>query len=297
NIEEKPICEEAKRAQLDCRDPQHYITPNETREHVFRRYIRNLGGGYIGVASDQNYSFAALARSEWVWLMDYDPVIVRLHKMLAPLIANAKTPEELVAQFAPENSEKSLVLIGEYYADDPEVEATKAFYRNIRVRLFNYYGRSTKLGTADDEYGWLRVPAHYAHIHLLAKQKRMKAVKGDMLAHEGAMYQIGQAAQKMGVPIRAYYTSNAPDAWGGIMTPDYRANVLSFPMDERSLVLQVFGFKTGFGQTGYWHFNVQSGLQQQERLGLEGYNRVWELVTERIKADDVDMTVMGLTSD
>jgi hypothetical protein len=294
DIEEKPICDEARRAQLDCRDPQSYLTANEERQHVYRRYIENVGGAYVGVASDQNYSWSALARSEWVWLMDYDPQVVRLHKLNEPLIFNSPTAAEFVAKYEETNADQTEALIREYWKDDPEVNATVRMFWSMRRHLQRHYSNSTKMGTPDDAYGWLRQPSSYAHIHTLHKQDRIRAVKGDMLKHEGALFSIGSAARKLGVPVRIYYTSNAPDAWGGIMTPEYRANVRNLFMDEESLVLNVFGFKTGFGQTGYWHFNVQSGLQQQERLGLEGYNRVWELVTERVMTDDPDVTVMGL---
>ena len=48
--------------------------------------IRNVGGGYTGLGSDQNYSLIAAARSRWAWLFDYVPHVVRLHRLVMEVI-------------------------------------------------------------------------------------------------------------------------------------------------------------------------------------------------------------------
>lgn len=276
-IDEKPVCQGFKgHSTLNCRDPNHYVKPNETRQELWYPYIRNLGGGYVGVGSDQGYTFAAIQRAEFAWLMDYDAQVVHVHRVNEVFFERAETRADFVALWADPAS-----------ADlfrDPALADT---FRGYRAVLHRHYSRSlegeTFLGK-DEDYTWVRT---------MVVQGRMVSVKGDMLA-DGAMRSIGTVAQGLGVPIRVYYTSNAPDAWMGRLTREYKDNVLNLPMDDRSVVLQVFGFPSGPQQEGYWHYNVASGLYQQELIRREGYTFVHFLVSPRLPTDDPDLTVAGL---
>ena len=60
------------------------------------------------------------------------------------------------------------------------------------------------------------------------------------------------------------------------------------------LGMQVLGFNTGFGQTGYWHNNVYNGPLYQKRLAKASMDAHWKLVTDRMPTDDPDTTVNGL---
>ncbi|MFT7520340.1 MAG: sulfatase modifying factor 1, partial [Kiritimatiellia bacterium] len=79
-IDEIPECEQAMRghARTDCKDPTHYIYPNEDRAHITFPYIENRGGALLGVGSDQNYTYAAIARSELLFLLDYDAIVIHI---------------------------------------------------------------------------------------------------------------------------------------------------------------------------------------------------------------------------
>jgi hypothetical protein len=119
-------------------------------------------------------------------------------------------------------------------------------------------------------------------------------LKGDMLA-KNTMQGIGAAAKKLGVTIRVYYPSNAPECWPH--TAQYKRNVLALPFDEQTVVLQTLsGIRPGFGQPrkGHWHYNVQSGLLQQHYMRLRSVGNAKQLVTLRNKTDDPDLTVSGL---
>ena len=299
----KPICGEEVRSKwvdklkkggrstTECRDVYSYVKPNEPRGHIWRDLIQNRGGAYVGVASDQNYTYAAIARARWIWLMDYDPVVVRLHQVLEPLILAAETPAAFVELWRGA-AEPAHAAIRAHFGDDAERYVT--FYGLYKNTLAKYYAREAgPHPDGVDDFGWLRNPEQYTYIRTLHQQDRIHAVKGDMLG-DVTMVEIGKAARAMGVPVRVYYTSNAPTAWGGQVTPAYRRNVRALPMDEQSIVLQTMNFGA-FAQTGYWHHNVQWGLEQQRRLGLEnGYRSAMHLVWDRLPGDDGDLTINGL---
>jgi hypothetical protein len=75
------------------------VTSNESQHYLFMPYIKNLGGAYVGVAAEANYSFIAYSKSRFAFLLDYDVHVVRLHRMIKALVKDAATPKEFIARF------------------------------------------------------------------------------------------------------------------------------------------------------------------------------------------------------
>ena len=82
-----------------------YVISNEWRHDVVFPKVAGLGGVYIGVATDQNFTMAAAARSELLVLMDYDSEVVNMHRIYSDLFqglsdrhraAGAVQPEQLL---------------------------------------------------------------------------------------------------------------------------------------------------------------------------------------------------------
>lgn len=304
-IESKKICDEETRASwgpalqrggratLTCRDPFPYIKANEARTHVFAPFIANLGGAYVGVASDQNYSLLAAARSEVAWLVDYDPRVVVHHKRLRALILRSETPAAFVARFAEAGQREALAIFDEVYAGDPDLGAIKAGFRATREDLELYYaGQIAKAPRDAGDFGWLRNADHYAHVRTLYQQGRIVPLKGDLMGSR-TLSSIAAAARALAIPVRIVYLSNAPSAWGGDLVRGFRDNLRGLPFDARSVVLQTTN-AGGFRQMGYWHYNIADGLHVQRLLARPGYEKVMQLLAERIPTPDGDVTVLAL---
>jgi formylglycine-generating enzyme required for sulfatase activity len=319
----KPVCEGRGRSFVDCRDPAHYVVSNEPRSRLWRPYVEHLGGGYVGVGIDQNYTLMAHARSEWAWLFDYDPTIVKLHHVLRALILAAPDRVTYLSLFTSAKRKEAEAVLRETYANDASLPAYLEIFRLSVVRLEDYFRlqaehklavpditkapgadldkprriASVKTGDAigDDTFGWLATDDNYQFIRTLFQQDRVVLLEGDMLGNQ-TMQGIGRAARALQVPVRIYYGSNAPESWP--FTKQYRDNVLALPFDEHSVALQTLsGLKSGFGQKGYWHHHVQAGLHQQWLLQHKGYASLRQLVFQRVKTDDGDLTTSGLRSE
>lgn len=301
NIPEDPIWEKPKckanpgYVSLTCRDAMSYVRSNERRAWVWAPTIRNRGGAYIGVGSDQNYTHSSHARSELVFLTDYDPDVVALHYVNRALTLKAETREEFVRLYSYAARKEALELIAETYADHPEKEYFLAHYRAFHSTVGPYYQRQMQSNDRADKIRWLGSPDRYAYVRQLWQTGRMVPVKAD-LTGDNAMKGIAEVCRKMGVPVRIFYTSNAPDNWSGKITDGYRRNVVGLPMDSRSIVLQTYIRSTGYGGPNYskWHFNIQSGLEQQDMMAHDGYTNVREFLRNSIATDDTDMTHSGL---
>lgn len=306
-VEDKKICGKEVRAawhptQADggrseptCRDPFSYLTTNEPRGFVWYPYVKDIGGAYVGIGSDQSYGYIAAARSRWAWVMDYDPRVVQNHLRLRAFILASPTAEQFVELFAPEGKQRALGILDEAYAGDERLRALKWGYLATREELYPYFRGQLGPGRRAG-FGWLRDAESYRYIRTLYEQRRLAIKAGDLLV-EGAMQAMGKAAAALGVPVRIYYTSNAPTAWGGQVTPAYRRNVLALPFDAQSLVLQTTDGGGSLRQKTKWHHNVQWGPLLHERLREPASDTVWALLEGRIPGDDQALTILGLPSD
>jgi hypothetical protein len=238
----------------------------------------------------------AVQRAEWGWLFDYDPTVVRLHHVLRAIILDAADRAAFIAHFDDAGSAASLAAIERTFAEKTPREraALSETYRVLKKTLAGYY-RKQQAGEKDDPgFGWLASEEAYAYVRLLHQQGRIVILQGDMLGSK-AMIGIGNAARAAGVVIRVYYPSNAPEFWPH--SQQYKDNVIGLPFDERSVVLQTFsGLHPGYGEKkkGYWHYNVQAGLDQQALMRRRGVGSLPQLVTVRLKTQDPDLTVTGL---
>ena len=300
-IEDKGICGEdirqhwrervrnGGRSTTKCRDPKSYVTSNEPYRQVWHPYIKNLGGGYVGVGSDQSYDFMASQRASWGWAFDYDPNVYRLHKMMIPLVLASETPEQLVEKFAPNQSETIERLLVDHY-DADEGALLLAFYNGYRHKLYPHYKKSLRPTVEAPEFGWLSNPDNYAHIRKMMSQGRIVPVAADMLGNI-AMQSIGTQAAALNVPIRVFYVSNAPLAWGGQITDGYRNNVSVMPFDDQSVFLASYG-GGGFGQKGYWHYFTASALFMRDRIYSQDRNET--MIWDRVPGFSTEVTVAGL---
>jgi hypothetical protein len=286
-----PECDEPGRSYLDCRDPRSYLKTNEPLLNVVLPYVENRGGGYTGVGSDQSYTLIARARSEWAWLFDYDPHVVNWHRVLGALILAAPDRAAFLQFFDGKTFKAGKAAISASTSKRSERRALRRLYRGAAPGLAKHFHKQ-----AERPWSWLGSDEAYGYIRALYLQGRIRAFKGNML-DKGTMRSIGAAAKKLGVPVRVYYPSNAPEFWE--LTPAYRANVLGLPFDDESVVVQTISglsMKTGFGQTGYWHYNVQRALHQQRLLARPGITRHKQLLYHRVKTDSPELTLTGMRS-
>ncbi|MDA3863144.1 MAG: hypothetical protein PF689_04665, partial [Deltaproteobacteria bacterium] len=80
-------------------DDQHYYISNETRYDLWYPHIKNIGGAYVGVGPDQNYSLASIAKAKLVILMDYDYEVLSTHRLYMLFFREAEKPEDILEFF------------------------------------------------------------------------------------------------------------------------------------------------------------------------------------------------------
>jgi sulfatase modifying factor 1 len=286
DVAKLPTCEE-ERGSTDCRSPFSHVVTNEPHFAAFEPYVKNLGGAVVAVGSDQGYSLAAAARAEWLWLLDYDPIVVALHSVLRVVIEASADRDAFVRAFSDAGAADTKKLL-ERALSDKEKKAALQVWGSARGALAKVYAseRAEPRGL-----GWLRSEPTYQHMRALVTQGRVHSVPGNLLTDK-VMPAIGRAADKLGVVVRIYYPSNADDLWA--LTPRYRQNVLGLPMDARSVVVRTIERRDRpKPPEDPWIYLVQGAPQEREKL-RRGYTRVVDFLEDTFPTEVPHFRVGGL---
>lgn len=268
-ISDKPLCKQQFTSPANCRDPVSYTKPNEARNYLFGSYIRNLGGGYVGVAADANYTFLTYARSEFVWLMDFNINIVNLHRINKVFILESSNPKEFLQKWNPKNKISSLKLLELNFSDNVEWKNIKAFFEINQSGMFEHYMSISYPDKLNPDFGWLRDDSNYEYLRSLHQMGRIFIVEGDLLKDK-SLFSIGTLAKKLKIKIRIFYPSNAEEFWK--FSKNYKRNILNLPFDEASVVLRTvheFPWQKNElpnGSSGFWHYVVHGGYNYQKKL-------------------------------
>jgi hypothetical protein len=239
------------------------VRSNEPALDLWFPYIDGIGGGYFGIGADQNYTMLARARSELAWLMDYDIVVVQVHRIYRAFVLASGSPAEFVARWDDGAKEDSLALIDSALAGDPELEALKRVYKSTQPQLTEYFDSCLTRRRSRYPTGWLSDPALYRYVKDMMAAGRIRFLRGDLLGPTTVLG-IADAARKLGVPIRVVYLSNAEEWFP--FNAQYRANLGALPGDEPSVALrttQRFHLPIADGK---WNYQVESLAHLQRAL-------------------------------
>lgn len=257
-----------------------YLRSNETELHLFGPHIDGLGGGYMGVGADQNYTLAAMAQSRYVWLMDYDPWVVTLHRIYRALILESDTPADLVARW--NKPEETLLFLGKHYKGDPELKQILTIYQRYRKFLAPYLRWSLNRKRGGQGTTWLSSKVLFDRVRALYREGRLQPLPGD-LHGERVVVGIGQAARRLGIPMRIVYLSNAE-----MYLPYSKAfatNMKSVPADARSLLLRTLRHNSYPMLGDRWHYNVQPFIEDYlRRLETGSYRRIYNMMEDLLRA-------------
>ncbi len=249
---------------------EHFTVSNEYRHDLWFPYLRGLGGAYVGVASDQNYTLMAVARSEVGYLLDLDRQVVHLHRVYMALIAASPKPDEFLARFdeAAQRDTRALLVAGLSDLSERDRDAALRFVDDNRAALREYLGAVRANQRGEQGVTWLSDPELYAYIRAMVAGGRLRPINGN-LTGKTAMATIGASARALGFPIKLLYLSNAEEYL--FYTPEFVANVRSLPVAADSVVLRTIhdrfeGWESPGDGDRRWNYQVHRLEDFQLRL-------------------------------
>lgn len=253
---------------------EHFTVSNEYRHDLWFPFLRGFGGAYVGVASDQNYTLIAAARSEFAFLIDLDRQVVDLHGIYAALIADSADPEAFLALMsnkptARRRSREVLLsaLAGRTSADRARV---MGFFDAQREVLSEYLEK-----VQQQKGSWLADPNAYRYIRAMFQTGRIRVLQGN-LAGRKTMAGIAASATALGEAIHVLYLSNAEEYL--FYTDRFANNVSALPRSPSSLLLRTIherflGWESCGEGDRRWNYQVQQLDDFARRLGDRGRGR------------------------
>ena len=262
-------------------EDRHYLTGDELHLDLFYPKLKDLGGGYAGVGSDQAYLFIGWQKPDFAWVTDYDPWISDLHESYRAFFDKAENIDEFLALWSPKNIKTTRELLETFHADHPR----KANILHVFNKAsYGIYSRLRKLGRAmksRDVPSFVTDEAMYQDVRARVRAGRVKAMQCNLLADK-CMVGLGEASRKLGVPLRALYVSNAEQYWR--YKDQFRANIAAQNFDEKSLFVRTIAIKPANGD---YHYNLQAGHNFQRWLAAD-WIRSYHQVAPHVRVADKD---------
>ena len=183
----------------------HFLRSNERRHDLFFSTLSRIGGGYLGVGADQNYTLAAVAQAELLFLVDIDAEVIRWHRVYAALIPYAESPDALLKLMTVRaDATVQRALTERWGAEAPELLRS---YRTYRFMIGAHLTREKQVSRNGKAATWMSDPVLYGRIRELMISRRVIARVGD-LHGERTLVGLGQAARALNVTMRTIYLSN-----------------------------------------------------------------------------------------
>ena len=253
--------------ELDLPRPEiSYVMSNESRHDLWFPYIDGVGGAYVGVGSDTNYTLMGYARSEVVFLVDHDPRIVDVHRIYEILIKASADPETLLHHFERDQQEATIALIEAASAGLPAERQRDLVrtYRTTRETLRRYLPKLRVRKRKGCPSTWLSNPSIYEHVRTLYQQGRVRILPGD-LRGKTTLPTVIAALRALDMPVRVLYLSNAEQYFA--YTKNVRINLGTLPAASGGVVLRTIFQAPWEHADGFWAYQVQDIEDFQRRLG------------------------------
>lgn len=245
----------------------HYPSSNERRIDLFRPYIENLGGAYIGVGTDQNLTFIAWARSPVAYLMDFDSVIVYVNKLHLLFLKESADFATFKSMWSQANRNQTLDWLKENLGNRADYQQYLQAYNTAMVPGMGVAARLNQLDWMSAHYGFKSFHndvSDYNYLRQMVLDGRIQAIVGDMNATV-SFQQVSASAKRLNIPIRLVYFSNAEEYF---RYPDgFRHNIENLYTDDLGFIVRTvtsgakeFGFPDGelLPDTFPFHYNLQS---------------------------------------
>jgi hypothetical protein len=210
----------------------HYYISDEEHPERFREHVTELGGGYIGIGSDQAYLYIGWARPQFAWTVDYDPEIVRTHRLHQAFIAASETPSAYKALWSDAHRDAASAIVDQIPTDDAERAHLHRILRKIGPRMRYRFSKLRK--SLRGVPSFLTDQPTFDFVRGLVRNGCVRPMLVDLLQTDG-LRGIADAAAEVALPVRTVYLSNAEEYWD--YTDEFRANIRGLPRDERSVVL------------------------------------------------------------
>lgn len=214
---------------------KHYVAGNEWHLYLYGEKLKDLGGAFMGVGSDQCYLLMGMQRPTVAFLTDYDDVVVAIHSLYMAFFAQAATRQEFLDLWQQENVARGVEVLNQRLPATADKKGLTRLYRVTRAKIAMRLARVAKTFAAHKVRSFVSDDDTYAYLRAMVTGGRIRALRVDLLAKQGVLG-VGEAARQLGVPLTVVYLSNAENYW--LYTPQYRLNIAGLPVNPAAWLVR-----------------------------------------------------------
>ena len=269
----------------------HYWISNERNLQLWHEHVKDLGGAYLGVGTDQNYVLAGWAKSDLMVVVDFDAAIADLHQVYGLFFDAEETYEGFYQRWSPTREAEGLAMIDERLADHPNVKNIRKAYKIARQLV---WARLRIVRKSFEKHGiptFVTDQEQYDHVRTLWRNGRVFARRGDFTAN-ATMVALGKAMKDSSLAFNVIYLSNVEQYVD--YTPEWRRNFLGLPVGDKGVVVRTLGWG-GFGfvdEAEKYHYNVQPAPKFLAWLGESRVKNLPTMLHYRTRTDTQGLSLL-----
>ncbi|MEO1173003.1 MAG: hypothetical protein AAFX94_13280, partial [Myxococcota bacterium] len=188
----------------------HYVRSDELRHDLFHDRIKDKGGVFVGVGTNQNYLMAAWAKPEKLVIIDFDMIVIHVHDAYRAFFLHAKTPDEFLELWRPRIAPRK-VAYGKINATYPNqrkraADARKAL-KQFGARVFYALEQMRDEMKKHGRDSFMSDQAQFDTIKKLFEEDRVLAIRGDFTGNR-TMRGLADALSTLNEEIDVLYVSN-----------------------------------------------------------------------------------------
>jgi hypothetical protein len=197
---------------------------------------RQPGGVYIGLGTNQNYSLIPWARPDAIVFLDYDEVIVNVHRLNGVFLKSAKSPWDFLLRWSKKNRQKAIKLIRQEYSKDQALASALVKLLNWRGLYMQYeYMLDRKRMAARGVKMYLTDQGFYDTLKAYYVDGKVVYLRGNLLL-KGAVEKLGKKLKENGAKVSVYFPSNAETYF--MFIKHYKENIASLPFANDATVIR-----------------------------------------------------------
>lgn len=227
---------EVLNAVLQENEGQHFMYSDELHPELFYDTIKDMGGTYIGIGSDQGYLFTGWQRPTLAFLVDYDPWIIVQHKVYMAFWRACEDSDCLLRLF--HDREAGLAFLTSQAGIDAGLsdKDSQKIYRAGRMSVAKKLRMIRKM----PQKTFMNDPESFAYIKNLIESGRLRTFQANLLG-DLAFKSMADTLNALGAKVTTLYLSNAEQYWA--YSQQFKENMLNLPAAENALVMRTSASK------------------------------------------------------
>jgi hypothetical protein len=212
------------------------VLPTEYAQRQFADAIRNRGGAYLGVATHQNFSFIAAARSELAFIVDRSSKAINALQAHRLSHLQFSTSDEYIDFWCKPKAAQLNEIIGWNLSVEEEQVLSKIIRDEGSCIGSTLYFDKKESSVNPDKFSWLEKDEDYEYIRRMFMSNAIKIIRAD-LQNQEVFSLIASAASKAELFFSTLYLSNVEDHLSGRVMGVGAGKPLSFWSNIRMLTM------------------------------------------------------------